>query len=70
VDRQLAADCAFFRYDDLGPLPPEIVAQLDEAERAKTAGEPLSPTQHALIYWMNRDAKKITMRRNYCGPHV
>lgn len=67
VEKERKAACAFFEFKDLGPLPPEIIAELARAEAMHNAGEPLLPTQHALIRWMNRDAKKIEMKNTYCA---
>lgn len=69
TDKQRAADCAFFAFKDLGPLPPEIIAELDAAEVAAKGGI-ATGAQHALITWMNRDAKKIELRKTYCAQFV
>ena len=63
VAKERKAACEFFAYKDIGPLPPEVVLELSKAE---AAGENATGTQQALITWMNRDARKIEMRKGYC----
>ena len=62
VAKQKAADCAFFAFNPLGPLPPEIAGQL-----AAVPPDNRTPDQVALIAWMNRDTQKNEQRQNYCG---
>lgn len=64
--KQKAADCAFFAFRELGPLPQNVVTELERAEQAAIA-ETATEAQVALLQWLNRDTRKIEMRQTYCG---
>lgn len=64
--KQKAADCAFFAFRELGPLPANVVTELERAEQAALA-ETATEAQVALLQWLNRDTRKIEMRKTYCG---
>ena len=66
VAKQKAADCAFFKGDE---LPDEIQRQLRAAPKLPDPGHPSpgTPDQYALLTWMNRDAAKHEARNVYCG---
>ena len=68
VDKQRQADCAFFAFPDLGPIPDDILAQLAAAPELPADGSKYTGTadQQALLRWMNRDAYKAEARLNYC----
>jgi hypothetical protein len=68
VDKQRKADCAFFAFPDLGPIPDDIIAQLAVAPPLPADGSTYAgtPDQQALLRWMNRDAYKAEARLNYC----
>ena len=66
VAKQKAADCGFFRGDE---LPDEIQRQLRAAPPLPVPGQAYTgtPDQFALLTWMNRDAAKAEARNTYCG---